>query len=315
MGRASRKKSRPRAGNGNLYSKLDLNGLNDARSMYKKVEKGRLINPQNGELYTIPSLHRQMIELNLHDPDKIGAVTSELASMFYLYKNLYHNYFITSENIVDFIENQKISKKDIVYLSPIMQEYCPSKKHKYSLVEFYAAAIHLVNRKYSLFFHMSKGIKPGDFSLKISDMFALYYMRNDNCGSNDMGYIHLGDHDDLEETLDLVSDSETKKNWNIIFNMFLYIDAFPEAIRKGPPPITLPYGMTPLSNTTIGLSKSIRQMYADRSVSPHMRRGYYRFLQSDRYKKKRFQTIYVRPSMVKGTADHVIDVTEKSEVI
>ncbi len=311
MGRASRKKNRPRAGDGNLYSKLDLNDITDVLKEFKKVGSGYLTNPETGERYTKDDLFCDVVEsIYEYSSEDRGICATKSIAILSLYKNLYHNYYVTSEKIVDFIENQKIKENDVIHLPHVLEEYCPPQKYKYFPQEYYAGAVHLLNRQYSILFFMVRGqpdIKNNDCTLS--------WMRNEGQRKNNIAYIPIGDCYDTAGAMSLIHEEEININWNIIFNMFLYIDAFPEAIKKGPPPVTIEHGMTPLSNTTIGLSKTIKQMYADRSVSPHMRRGHYRYLQSDRYKKKRFQTVYVRSAMIKGTADHVIDVTEKAEVI
>ena len=103
-----------------------------------------------------------------------------------MYKGLYHNYFITDDGLVDFIENQKIKENDVYHIDNILKEYCPLEHDESVMQDFYAGAIHLINRKYSIFFHMLKGISVD--TGKRSDIFSLYYVRNDNNGQNDTGY-------------------------------------------------------------------------------------------------------------------------------
>ena len=50
-------------------------------------------------------------------------------------------------------------------------------------------------------------------------------------------------------------------------------------------------------------------------ITPHLRRGHFRRLESDFYKKKKGKIIFVRSTFVKGKAKTVLDNSEKEEIM
>ncbi len=313
MGRASKKKNRLRAVDGGIYSKLfesyQYKGLYKA---YADLEKGKSIENIYGTMNSIVDF----FNISTLEMLKIPAITKGgiirnkfiLLSSYIKYKRYCHHYFLTDNDLVLFLENQKIKKDSFGYLPDIIKEYCPPKEDKIIELNFFTGIIHLLDRRYSICFILSKGHDPE--TGKISDGFMLYHDRGDGEGSEDTATLPL-DKNYIDDNLKQINNKNTVLNWRIIFNMFLYIDAFPEAIKSGPPPVKRLDFIKSLSNTTIGETEAIKGLYnnsSDHYMSPHLRRGHYRFLKSDRYKKKRFQTVFVRPAMVKGTADHIIDV-------
>ena len=107
-----------------------------------------------------------------------------------------------------------------------------------------------------------------------------------------------------------LSDAEVEVHFNeakagrLAVNALLYMDAFPECVIDGPPSFDKP--ITEPKAITIKASAAIRETYRN-GITPHMRRGHFRFLQNERYTGKRFQTVYVKPAMVKGHAKTVVE--------
>lgn len=90
-------------------------------------------------------------------------------------------------------------------------------------------------------------------------------------------------------------------------NFLMYMSAFPECVRDGVPSnmVKGDRGKT-LNSRTVGISDSIVERTvrgADgRVVTPHFRQGFFRYLGSDYFKKKRGQTVFVPATMVRGRA-------------
>ncbi len=313
MGRASRKKNRLRGKDGGVYSKVHFAPPHkEMMEMIKDIENkkvNRMLNPSTIKPFNnireyISEANKMYYNAHENNPEESDLVKHEIARCYILSKGIYHNYFITDKDVQGFLEHQSIKKTDIEKMGSIIEEYCPLQVDITLRNEgFFAGVLHFIDQKHSLYFHMlDTGTK------KILSCTRI----NDNREQNDTGYIYL-DSSYSERTLWVINDKGMHKNWNILLNFFLYIDAFPLAIINGPPPVKRLDLVKSLSSTTISSTEAIRG-FSDLHMSPHLRRGHYRFLKSDRYKKKRFQTVYVKPSMVKGTADHVVDIAKKGNL-
>ena len=273
MGRASRKKNRPRGQAGGLYSqfKYSSSALNILKNVMPKNKK----DVSEWEKETTLSLLGSAAEIE--DVGKmVGAqsfVYSLTAFKFYPQQHLY----LSSDKVIDFLKNIKLKETDI-------NKLC----NYFSVYEKNIIFIHLKNEKHS---------------------YAIFVRNN-------IIYIRPSFDNSKGESLEILRNPKypelifniLKKDGllNLVINTFLYMDAFPEAVRQGPPPVRMPVGQVSGHNTIIGESSAIKEMYRH-GITPHMRRGHFRFLQSDKFKKKRFQTIYIKPTMIKGYAEHIVE--------
>jgi len=119
-----------------------------------------------------------------------------------------------------------------------------------------------------------------------------------------------------ETTLQLPSKGIAVNDWieaKAFYNMLLYMDCFPDSIINNPPDdVKKQYAPYIKRCFTIKSDESL----IDRSgVTPHFRRGHFRVLRSEVFKKKRYQTIFVHSSFVKGKAKTVIDNPEKEIIL
>jgi hypothetical protein len=197
-------------------------------------------------------------------------------------KNSWHNIYIDSYNVYDFMSTNKIKKHDAAKAFDILA-YQYGRRAGFNGGGIY---IHMPNENHSIYFVCAK--------LKLKDnehVLVMVYGKNYEHG------VFILDEFLLQEKQRDLSIEET-----LIFNALLYMDAFPECVHSGAPNVIINGGTR---SSTIMESEAIKKTYADRSLTSHFRRGHFRFLQSDRYKGKRFQTIYVRPTMVKGMAETV----------
>ena len=107
--------------------------------------------------------------------------------------------------------------------------------------------------------------------------------------------------------------SDSCADWyaKLIFGFSLYIDAFPDTVAPSQPgTITNEhhYGKTRIRVELNDIAKS----EARSAMSPHFRRGHFRLLSSDKFVKKRGQTIFIKGVFVKGKAFDVLT-TEPSK--
>lgn len=133
-----------------------------------------------------------------------------------------------------------------------------------------------------------------------------------NYGS-EVFYIPKPEEGELENHIEALSECQ---RWLIrfLFGFSLYIDAFPDTV--------VPAKIEDVRhlNHYKGVRHMVRQHpaiaeEARGAVSPHWRRGHFRVLESDKFVNKRFQTVYVRGTFVKGRAFEVLDDTPKQAAV
>lgn len=98
-------------------------------------------------------------------------------------------------------------------------------------------------------------------------------------------------------------DEESKELERLVYGISLYMDAFPDSVVEAD-------NIKKIGHYD-GIKKKIRKcehvsVESERSSSPHWRRGHFRVLTSERYKNKRYQTVFVKGSFVKGRAFQVL---------
>lgn len=88
----------------------------------------------------------------------------------------------------------------------------------------------------------------------------------------------------------------------IIINMLYYIDCFKECCIDGVPD-DLKQKFKNINNKQLKINNVAKKTilsYKKYSTMPHYRCGHFRYLKSEMFSKKRFQTIYVKPTFVKA---------------
>lgn len=115
-------------------------------------------------------------------------------------------------------------------------------------------------------------------------------------GASDGENIHL-----ISKKSELERDESSAKMDRFLFGFSLYALAFPDKIK------TMDAGFLPDSRhygdkrICVERSDCVEEEESG-SVSPHWRRGHFNYLSSDRFTKKRFQSVYIRGCFVRGTA-------------
>ena len=90
---------------------------------------------------------------------------------------------------------------------------------------------------------------------------------------------------------------------SIIFGLSLYIDAFPDVVREAD---NIKHVGHYKGHRHSVRANDIVRTEATHSVSPHFRRGHFRLLQSEKFKAKRGQAIFIKGCFVKGHAFDVL---------
>ena len=203
----------------------------------------------------------------------------------------WHNFFVESQPVVSFLETSPILAKDMEAIGSIINE-------KFVTMNLEGFFVHLASRKQSIFvrpFGTADGLPAKRLDGGLCRGWVAW-MRGTSSIEYDAGFFPI--------STDALNDRKITDIEKVIANLALYIDAFPECVRDGPPELVVG-SVVGQGSTQIGGHQSIRESMAHGNVSPHMRRGHFRFLQSERYTSKRFQTVFVKPSMVKSSAETV----------
>jgi len=118
--------------------------------------------------------------------------------------------------------------------------------------------------------------------------------------TNDFGIFRVErDHEEGWAMTNDIGHKTLANQLRLVCGAFMMKEEFPEMFIAGPPEgIKHPAWYRKLNSVHASLSRVRGDM------APHIRRGHFRLLQSERYTKKRGQLVFVKASMVKGEAKH-----------
>lgn len=223
---------------------------------------------------------------------------SEVMAIRSLHLKKYHNIYVNNSSLVEFIENNKIKKNDIFKAYEICKDAIKQFKN-------YGVVLNLKEKENSILFNFNPIDYVHEKNTYLHKGSCIYYKIFPKGEMADVGFVPLSEKYGVgygETKLD------TKNKLNdyvlqLFLNLCAYMSAFPECVVEGPP-LEKTRSSDKIS-TIIKISDSLKEVYHE-GVSPHMRRGHFRFLKSEIYTNKRFQAVYVKPTMVKGSATTVV---------
>lgn len=113
---------------------------------------------------------------------------------------------------------------------------------------------------------------------------------------------HWGlNHKLSNEGISAFTDPSGELIWHVklIVGLGMYISAFPETVKDGPPDnLKHPSHHQYPDAKTIGISERISLGGTHASPIAHFRKGHFRLLQSEKFTKKRFQAVFVHETFV-----------------
>lgn len=283
-------KSKKRKITSNEYSKVNFPFMN-------QIKKFRKTNPSKDQYDLLLSnifRGKNKSEFNL--------ISNELCIINLILSGLFKNYYIDSENLTNFFMETKIKDeilKDIIDVSNKNNTVDSDGESMFITNEdeieiskgfkHFTGCIHSKNLKRSLFFNYSL----------TKNLSGLYITDGDDCA-----YVPLSTN--KLERWNIYEGDIYGKFLRLALNLTFYMSAFPENVLNRPPDEVLDK-LNKDNSKTISLSKDIADyLHENRDVSPHLRRGHFRYLASDRFKNKQFQTVFVKSSFVKGDAKTII---------
>lgn len=234
----------------------------------------------------------ESLESHFDDPDELNRERLAVIALVMRVEKHYHNIFISDGRVLDFIRHSKIRDQDLEMVSQVA---------KREMESFQAFAIHTTDEVFSTFAMFATLDQNG------APLSGIACLKGDGTLHSGFGFTDTEVEDNQSVGLDVSTAQEIEKNAplvSFVLNVFLYRDAFPESIIDGPPNLNVDKSEYRNSSRLVA-SKEIINSYGHGPVSPHIRRGHFRFLKSEKYKNKRFQTVYVKPTMVGATAEHI----------
>lgn len=98
---------------------------------------------------------------------------------------------------------------------------------------------------------------------------------------------------------------------DFFLGLLLYRECFPETFVPGlPSDLKHPSHHQHKAAFTVGISEKVKLGGTHDSPTPHFRCGHFRVLKSEKFTHKRFQTVFVHETFVKGTAKTVLSPEE-----
>lgn len=267
---------------GTEYSRINWPDLRDC--------KKRMKNNYNS---FVLSFNNAIIKAEKADDQEMGITLCMLQR--FLFNDVKKEYiFIKNNQLFDFFKDSKI-KLSSEEISKIFINSCESIKTGLNKNdECFEKCFYIFSKQIArtLFVWISVLKSTNSLLISISDGY--------NGGS-----MVLND----EEIRDLNNGANTKlftEYDRLFLNLLFYMSAYPENVLDNPPDERIEDKVDTKQSKTITVSKEISDYLKDTELTPHLRRGHFRLLSSERFVNKKGQVVFVKSSFVKGHAKTVI---------
>jgi hypothetical protein len=287
MSKKNRDSKRSRSKSGILFSELSKERKALIAAIRKNYGQGPFLDQHHPVWNGMAEEHVKRKELV--ESKDIHTVITDLNFTYKMGQNKFHSIYVESPAVSDFLKNSDARQSDG---NLIIQSATDIEEESRGC----GFAVHLPNEKHSIFIttHQNNECEDGNNYTYI--LFAR---------DVEMGEIPIHEDGRWPVIWDGPNNGGHKETWNILCNLLMYINAFPEFVIDGPPELICgTHGGG--RNTRVSGSPDIESVHERSKSSPHMRRGHFRVLRSEKFTKKRFQAVFVRPSMVRGKASTVI---------
>jgi hypothetical protein len=217
----------------------------------------------------------------------------ELESIRHLYNARWHNIFLSGQELIDFIDQIKI---------PEESENLALMADDFGIKYPDGVVVHFLGGQESWLFYTNHAMGKGaekHLGVKFPYMMVCHkrFLKRDG---GHYSYFFM-DRKNGRTTRDITKSGEQLQ---FFIKLLIYIDAFPESVTDGVPKDCSDTHIRRDMASVVSTAKQIKSM-ATNGICPHLRRGHFRFLQSDKFTNKRFQIVYVKPAIIGGTAETV----------
>lgn len=241
---------------------------------------------------------------DIENKQKQSCEKTELDLILTVINNQYTNFFISTKELSDFFINTKVKNNIIDHIKDILinnsnihdshglvRKYNEFEKEitEDADIKEFVGCIHSKSLDKSIFFvfDIVNDIEVSLFCICDDDFVKFNFFGNELALS-----FNFLQRDDIYGYMS-----------RLVLNMIFYMESFPDKITNGPPD-EICDKLNKSNSKTISVSNEIA-IYL-REVSPHLRRGHFRYLQSDFYKEKKGQTIFVRAAFIHGEAKTIL---------
>lgn len=281
------KKARTREGL--VFSRIDKQRVQDA-AMIKKIVGAQVFEIPHNPLWV------ELTTRSREEGRDTGLASADVQITRLVGLGRFHSIYVGNEAVADFIEQSEVKASDGALISQAASDAALRFQN--------GLAIHLPSRKESVVVNcvtadsLAEQNVPKYFVGASPDhMVTVAISRGEN-----ISYAPFKRDGRWPESV--TRENVNKEAWSIVLNLMLYMDAFPECVTDGPPDIVM--GSTEgATQQVVRASAPIREVYERSRTMPHMRRGHFRVLKSERFTHKRFKAVFVKPAMVRGSASTV----------
>lgn len=289
------------------YSIINYPALRVYKKLVKTKEGQELLSSQiSSALHSIPSAEDQFFAID------------ELGLFKLLANNEFLHYYITSKELSDFFISTHVKEDSLQDILSVVSMYATTswkdaeitqlkeinkgryknqekegeKEYESEVVtgiKFFTGCIHCKSMTRSVFFNFQQ----------TENLCNLFLSNGD-----DVSRLPLTGDKHLRSNVDL------NNSWGnllrLVINMTYYMKAFPDHVVNVPPD-EMCDKLNIGNSRSVSLAGDIEQYLKEsRDVSPHLRRGHFKYLGSDFYTRKRGQVIFVKSSFVKGQARSIV---------
>lgn len=282
MSNKVRARKKPRTRSGNIFSQISPQRIALTNEI-KKRHGASVFKSIHHEFWatmmrTSMEMRKQATEN--YDPTMKGIDGADVTLTYTVGRKNWHSIYIDSIALADFLENSSPRDSDTDIVKQAATDLSESGKE--------GVAIHLPGRKESIFI--------ASFIVKNRPVVFMF------CGE-DTGYVPIDD-DGVWSRFASSNEGPSDDQWSVVFNLFMYMNAFPSTVESNPPFLVCG-SLSGKTQSVVSASNAIKEVYEKSKSSPHIRRGHFRVLRSERFTHKRHQSVFVKPSMVSGSAQTV----------
>jgi hypothetical protein len=286
----------------NHYSQVDFPALQDVYQTERLLRKG-------GSWGGITSMAEYWRRVAESSRARLEKGDYEYHASSYLTKTLfdgeYINYFLGTSNLFNFLCETEVLE-DSGFLT-VIQESCTEKATTGIVVDISSG---LVDK--------STGSEAAVFTGVIHSKGAarsIIFQATYSAGGGVSLHITNGNEAVIiQHKIATQEMSRMKHERNLVINLFMYLDCFPESIRNGTPDVCVqPYRLSTQSKQNFHIVTH-ESLLEKGGPAPHFRRGHFRRLMSEHWTNKRGKTVFVRSAFVRGKAKTVEEVPNMKEM-
>lgn len=265
------------------------------RDMWKRFHDWsvRMHNTDGGAFYDMVYKYA----MTQHTQEARQAILLQLNFWYKDYKGEFLHVWFEQKELYEFLRND-VSLKEL----PSIKQYLADTGNRLKEKDFYDPSIEYDYVRYDIALHVPY-LEEGyafSFCLMPDNTVAIFFADDEGAGQ-----IHESEYNIVKSRKDEDSIA-VERDFRFAVNLLAYMECFPECVRDGVPIVNNETNYQYKGrNIRLGVSEKVLEEGQKGVKRPHMRKGYFKRLDSPFYKNKRGQIIYVPETMVKGKSKTV----------